>query len=178
MREVPRGDVEGGLQVAEGETVLQQWLNGVRIEHIAHSRAAARFESVGRGLGLAVVVLTAIVGTSLFSTIEQSPSTALKIVAGLLALAASAVAALQTFLGYGERAARHREVAAKYGALRRRLDALTETPPSELRAALEELGTRWDDIEASEPSVPQKLHDAAQRQVRGAGPGPPRERDP
>jgi hypothetical protein len=148
-------------------SVLEQWRNGVRIEHIAHSRAAARFEALGRALGLAVVALTAIVGTSVISTLEASPSTAVKIVAGVLAFAASALAAMQTFLGYAERAASHREVAAKYGTLRRRMDAIEASHPVDLREAMEDLQTRWDDIEASQPSTPQRLHDVARAEVLG-----------
>ena len=41
--------------------------NGLRIEHIAHSRAAVRFSRRGRLLGVPVVVPSALVGTSIAS---------------------------------------------------------------------------------------------------------------
>src|SRR5688572_21035863 len=88
------------------DLLVDQWLNGLRISHIAHSQSAASCELRGRILGVCVVVLSTVVGTAIFSTLESSPSTATKVVAGLLSVAAGVVAALQTFLGFDQRASK------------------------------------------------------------------------
>jgi hypothetical protein len=154
---------------------MEQWRNALRIEHIGHSRMAARCETRGRLLGVVVVVLSAIVATSVFSTLESSPSTALKIVAGMLSVAAGVAAALQTFLGFGDLAGKHRDVAAQYGSLRRQLDAVMATSQDLTHPELDRIRARWDELAAMAPLVPQKLHDEALRTVLGQrGQGAPR----
>ena len=59
------------ISTDRGETsrqvLLTKWRNGLRIEHIAHSRAVVRFGRRGRLLGVPVVVPSALVGTSIVS---------------------------------------------------------------------------------------------------------------
>ena len=156
-------------------TLLAQWHNGLRIAHIAHSRSAATCELRGRVLGIAVVVLSTIVGTAIFSTLESSPSTTVKIVAGLASVGAAVLAALQTFLGLEQRAAKHREVAAAYGTLRRELEtgmalAATGPKPSEL---LDGVRTRWDALDATAPATSNRVYEHATRAVVGSRDGSP-----
>ena len=157
--------------------LLAQWHNGLRIAHIAQSRSAATCELRGRLLGVAVVVLSTIVGTAIFSTLESSPSTAVKIVAGLASVGAGVLAALQTFLGFDQRAAKHREVAAAYGTLRRELETGMAFPDesAELSELMNAVRTRWDAIDAKAPAISRRTYEAATRAVVGARDGrPPR----
>ena len=50
----------------------------------------------------------------------------LQILIGLASVAAAILSSLQTFLGYSERAEKHRLAGAKYGALGRELESLRE----------------------------------------------------
>lgn len=151
------------------EDLLQQWCTGVRIAHVAHEKAAARYDAVGRLLGVVVVVLSTIVGTAIFSTLARSPSTALKVVTGALSTAAAVVAGVQAFLGYPQRAADHREAAMRYGTLRRHLEQLMAFPPDDVTLvakAMEGFAEQWDDVEAAGRPVPQKIWDQATAYVR------------
>ncbi|HEX4806226.1 MAG TPA: SLATT domain-containing protein [Conexibacter sp.] len=150
--------------------VLRRWQHGLRINHMAQYQAAAHCAQLGRGLGLAVVALTTVVGTTLFATLSQSPSNAVKIGAGMLSVAAALCSALQTFLAYPQRQADHHAVGGRYGALRREIETLLAAPPGEpqLAAALQDIRTRWDEIDRSAPAVPPKIFGAAREAVLGS----------
>lgn len=87
----------------------------------AHYLAAEQFGRRHRWLSLPVIILTTVVGTSIFGSLNQNPSTSVKVGAGLLSLVAAVLAALQTHLGYGQRAERHRASGARYRAITRDL---------------------------------------------------------
>lgn len=144
---------------ADPGALLVQWLNGLRIPHITHSRSATTCELRGRALGVAAIVLTTIVGTAIFSTLESSPSNTVKIVAGLTSVGAAVLVALQTFLNLEQRAAKHREIAAAYGALRRELEAGMAFPEqsTELTRLLGDIRRRWDALDAIAPATSEKI---------------------
>ncbi|HEX5375211.1 MAG TPA: SLATT domain-containing protein, partial [Solirubrobacterales bacterium] len=139
--------------------MLRNWQRGLRINHIAHHRAAARDAALGLALGVTVIVLSTIVGTAIFTTLDQSPSTAAKTAVGLLSAAAAVFGALQTFLGFPQRQAAHHEAAVRYGALRREIESVLGLPPGEqeLRQLLLGLRLRWDEIDAGAPAVSQRI---------------------
>jgi hypothetical protein len=93
-------------------------------------------------LGVPTLILTAVVSTSIFASIDSSPSTGWKIAAGLVAGAAAILAALQTFFGFAELGEKHRKAGAAYLALRMRIDNFllrAGTPGADRDAALEKL---------------------------------------
>jgi hypothetical protein len=145
-------------------TFLDEWANGLRIEHTAHRRACARAERLGRVLGIAVVVLTTAVGTAVFGSIEGAPGTGAKVTAGLITMTAAVLAALQTFLGLDARAAVHRETGTRYGSLRRELDEL-RGGAGVTDEALRTIRQRWDDVDATAPPVPPRVYEASRRSV-------------
>jgi hypothetical protein len=155
--------------LGERET-LRDWQRGLRISHIAHHKAAARYAMLGRALGITVVVLSTVVGTAIFTTISQSPSTGAKTIAGLLSVTAAVFGAMQTFLGFPQRQAAHHEAAVGYGALRREIESALGFPQSneELRKLLSDLRIRWDEIDAGAPAVPQRIWDTAIKTVQHA----------
>jgi heme/copper-type cytochrome/quinol oxidase subunit 4 len=159
---------------AESAALVTQWHKGLRIAHIAQSRSAAACELRGALLGVAVIILTTIVGTAIFSTLASSPSTAVKIVAGLASVGAGVLAALQTFLGLDKRAAKHREVAAAYGALRRELETSMAFPDESTRGRelLDDVRRRWDALDATAPVTSQRIHRFATRAVAGSPTAP------
>ena len=146
-----------------------QWVNGLRVEHIAHSKTASSFASRGRALGVATIVLSALVGAGIFSALGAEPSTWVRVTAGLCSFLAAALAGAQTFLKYPELAESHRRAAASFGAIRRDLEAeLTAPKPSQKR--LETVRQRWNALEESVPPVPPRMHKAALRRVKPARP--------
>jgi hypothetical protein len=107
-----------------GELVLA-WLRRARESQLSHYAMANRLAKRNLWMGVPVIVITAMVGTSAFASIvtELIPLWAKIAVGGASGLAA-VLAALQTFFKFSERAERHKTFAAKFGAVRRELEAL------------------------------------------------------
>jgi hypothetical protein len=107
--------------------VLDDWYQRVAATQRAHYLSA---DSLGRKkywLGIPAVVLSTLVGTSVFATIQKQPSLTMQICVGLASVLAALLTSLQTFLGYSERAEKHRLAGAKFGALGRELEMLRAT---------------------------------------------------
>jgi hypothetical protein len=103
-------------------------------------------------------VLSTLVGTSVFATVQKQPELWLQITVGLASIAAALLASLQTFLGYSERAEKHRIAGAKYGDLGRELEQLhaSDTPPSD--EAISEVRKRLDDLAVESPNNPVPIY--------------------
>jgi hypothetical protein len=141
----------------------------------AQYRAALAADRWHYLVGLPAVVLGAVVSTSIFATIESSPSTAARIVAGLLGLAATGLASAQTFFNFSGRAKEHRAAGAQYGDVRRRCEQTlfeyrTIADPAEkivfARQQYPELLDRLADLAATSPDVANKYWDRAQEDNR------------
>ena len=148
--------------------LLKKWHGAIRVCHKAHIRSAAFMNRRNRLLGILVVVLTAIVGTSVFATLDSSPRTEAKILVGILSVTAAVLGGLQTFLNYGEKEVAHKEAAQKYGSLRREIEeflaqSLTITsPPADF---VTQIRTRWDQIDSDTPSLSQRLYDRVAKSI-------------
>ena len=131
-------------------------------------------------LGAPVVIATAIVGTSIFATLSENPEIWLKILAGMVSLAATILAVLQTFFKFSELAEKHKLAGANYGMLRREIDLfllrygdkgpeLRDEALNELMAIAESIGQ----LAKESPDLSDELYDEGVRyysqQVRVAG---------
>ncbi|SPB17126.1 hypothetical protein NOV72_04330 [Caballeronia novacaledonica] len=107
------------------------WIRRARESQIRHYTMADRLTRCGRRLGLGVIGITAVTGTSAFlSLVAAAVSPDVRVVIGMTSLSAAVLASLQTFLRYSERAELHRRAGAQYGAVRRRLEAIHAADPS------------------------------------------------
>ena len=143
--------------MATKEQLLKEWYVRIGIAQKAHQYSVESFEGRSRWLGIPTIVLTTIVGTSVFAALgKQGVETWLQIVVGLLSVGAAVLASLQTFLGYSERAERHRVAAAKYGALGRELETFLESPQHTTDETIAELRKRLDAmaLESVNPPIP------------------------
>jgi len=148
--------------------MIQEWQVGVRIFHAGHSKAAAHYSRMHRWLGIPVIILTAVVGTTAFATLESATSLLIQILVGMLSVSASVLAGVQTFLNFAERSDRHRAAALKYGALRRQIEVALATGPGEnttLRDFTEAFRGEWDTADKEAPVLPQRFFGAASNQV-------------
>jgi Protein of unknown function (DUF4231) len=148
--------------------LLKQWLVGIRIAHIQQFLASNHSEKMNRRLGVPTVVLGALVGTSVFANLEVDPDVWVKIVIGLLSIASAVLAALQTFMVYGEKTSNHKTSAIKYGKLRRELEqyiaARVETNQTD-EAFMRDFRNLWDEVDEAAPTTAQAFHQAAREQV-------------
>jgi conflict system pore-forming effector with SLATT domain len=102
--------------------LIPEWYRRVAVTQYAHYLSADHFGARKYWLGVPAVLLSTLVGTSVFATIERQPELWLQIAVGLSSVAAALLASLQTFMGYTERAEKHRMAGARYGALGRELE--------------------------------------------------------
>ena len=138
--------------------LIEEWYRRVSVTQAAHYYSAGNFSSRKYFMGVPTVILTTLVGTSVFAAIQKQPDYWLQILVGLASVAAALLSGLQTFLGDAERSEKHRTAAAKYGALGRELECfrvrsneITEEDLRVLRKALDELA-----IES--PNIPLKTY--------------------
>jgi hypothetical protein len=147
--------------LATPQQVLDDWYKRVAITQRAHYLSADYFGTRKYWLGIPAVVLSTLVGTSVFATIQKRPEVWLQIAVGLGSVAAALLASLQTFLGYSERAEKYRIAGAKYGSLGRELEQLraSGTPLSDQN--MSEVRKRLDDLAVESPNNPLSIYNKA-----------------
>ena len=149
----------------EPNPLIVAWYQRAHVVLAAHHVAAGHFDRLHYWLGIPAVIVSAVVGTTVFATLQSNPHVAIQILVGLGSVLAAVLTSLQTFLRYSERAEKHRVAGVRYGALMRELEqALILCPhESELKAFLNDVRIRWDRLNEETPTMPQKIW----RQVNG-----------
>ncbi|MGF6770887.1 hypothetical protein P3T18_003366 [Paraburkholderia sp. GAS199] len=156
------------------DQLLLKWIRRARESQMSHYDMADLLSSRDRRIGWLATALTAFVGTAVFASLnEATVSPALRIFVGLVSVTAAVSSALQTFLRYAERAEKHRAAGARYGAVRRRLEAVFSGDRDArdghyLTAIRDEL----DRLAEDSPNVPPEVFYRTQRTLSGE-----RERD-
>lgn len=147
------------------EELVLAWLRRARESQLSHYEMADRLGRRNLWIGIPVMVITTAVGTSAFASVlsELVPLWA-KVVVGAASVLAAVLAALQTFFKFTERAERHKTFGAKFGAVRRELEALHASG----RAAQEQsfvnvLREKLDRLAEEAPSVPAEVFAHIQR---------------
>lgn len=135
-----------------------------------HYDAAKRADARSRILGISSAALGAIVGTSIFATVQSSPSADWRVTAGTLVTAAALLGALQTFLDYAGRATEYRSAGAAYGRLRREFDMFllkisTSRDRPQLMENLSVLCSHIDELGQQSPLIPPRSYRAGLRQL-------------
>jgi hypothetical protein len=148
--------------------LAERYRSVVKGSNRGHYTAAERAETRSRTLG------GAIVGTSIFATIQSSPSLSWRITPGILVTGAAILGALQTFLDYAKRAAEYRTAGAAYGRLRREFDIfLLGISGSKDRVQLIEnlsvLCRHIDELGQQSPLIPPSSYKAARRRLSRSG---------
>ena len=111
-------------------------------------------------LGVPVVVLTAIVGTSIFASVSGGgAAVGVRIAAGTISLIAGALASIQTFLRFGARSEQHRVAAERWAAVRREIEktrALTAEEVGDPKQLLDHIQARMDEVAQKSPAMPKR----------------------
>jgi hypothetical protein len=146
--------------------LLEQWRRGIRTAHVGHTRAATVFAGRARALGVGATLATAVVGTTLFSSLSASPDPRLVTFAALGSVVAVILTAMQTFLNYGDLVTGHRAAASAYGDLRRRIEQLLVFgDPAQLREPMAEIAATWTKLEQDSTDIPRPFYEYAQKWV-------------
>jgi hypothetical protein len=153
------------------EALLSKWMRRAREAQTSHYDMADRLNRFHRRLGVLVILITTLIGTSAFlSLVAAAFDPSLRVIVGLTSVTAAVLAALQTFFRYAEDAERHRTAAARYGAVRRKLEAVYAGDADArdghyLRALRDEL----DRLAIDSPNVPPDLFRRTQAKLSKAG---------
>ena len=139
------------------EQLLDDWYQRVRVTQVAHYVSADHFGKRKYLLGIPAVILSALVGTTVFASLQSQPELWLQITVGLASVAAALLTSLQTFLGYSERSEKHRIAGAKYGAVGRELEFL-KTQTNIDTEIIAKLKKELDVLAEESPNNPKKIY--------------------
>lgn len=137
----------------------------------AHYLAADHHAALNRYLGLPVIVITAVVGTTIFGTLSSDPSPGWKIATGVVSLTGTILSALQTSLGFAQTAEKHKAAGETYKAVRRQFslfrlkyEGASEDQHPEAFSEFEKIVLSLNDIPKEFPTVPDRFYDKAKRE--------------
>ena len=128
------------------------WKTQIEAYQIAHDKEAKQLESRHYWVGLPATIFAAVAGTTLFTEL-QDPR--VKMLVGVIGLAAAVLAAVQTFLSLAKRAEQHRSAAAQLGAVKREIEIIQEWQPAsaEAKQMAEDMNKRLTEIQNGAPTV-------------------------
>ena len=142
--------------------LLEDWDKRAAASSETHYALAGQLAGRNIQLGVPVVVLTTIVGTSVFATLQEEVTTTWRIAVGTISVIAAVLASVQTFLRFAERAEQHRAAAENWAAIRREIAQKRALHPEYLAARgdpqkyLDELRKRIDQVSAQSPEMGEK----------------------
>jgi hypothetical protein len=138
--------------------LLDDWHLRATAAQFGHLAQAEQTRRKSIWLGLPVVIMTTLVGTSAFATFNGNSSPEAKILVGVISIAAAVLASIQTFLGYSQVAERHRIAATRYANTRRAIElALTRHDA----AAVDGIRSEMDKVGGASPQIGSRDWDRA-----------------
>jgi hypothetical protein len=143
--------------------ILVEWRDRADVASKTHFAVANRLSSLNLILGIPVVVLTTLVGTSVFATLQQALSTIVRIFAGFAIVLAAVLASLQTFLSSAERAEKNWAAAEAWAAIRREITEMLALHPANIAASdnpqqyLDKLRARMDEVAKESPGMSNRI---------------------
>lgn len=148
--------------------VLEDWRQRAEDSQYTHYRCAQYYESRHKILGGIVAGISAFVATSIFATLQQnidaSSSLAPRIFIGMISILAAILASLQTFLGFAEKAEKHRTAGANYGSIQREIQEALANCPQDTGGFFRVLRGKFDDFAKQSPTIPKRLWDRVHKE--------------
>ena len=146
-------------------SLLEDWHARATTAQFGHQTRSVATRRLYILLGVPVVALTTLVGTSVFATFNETPSQLAKFLVGTISILAAVLAGIQTFLSYGQLTERHRTAAARYASCRRTIEvALAKHDAS----AVERIRVELDKVGAASPQIGDKVWQASAVQAEDA----------
>jgi branched-subunit amino acid transport protein len=138
-----------------GTALLKTWLKRARESAFAHYAEAQRCSIRHYFVGIPACVLSAIVATTVFASLDASQTidTNYKIVIGMISVITSVLTALQTFLRFSEKADQHRSIAGKYSSIRRRIEQILVFGSRIDYDSVDRIRKELDELAATAPDV-------------------------
>jgi len=146
------------------KSLIYEWGRRNLVALEAHYDAARFFSRRNYWIGIPAIIFAAIVGTSVFATLEREVDIYIKLIVGMISIIAAVLSALQTFLKYSDRADRHRRTGARYAAIKREIEQLLTWSEEDLRESSKSIDTlrmQIDELSIEAPEVPERILVAA-----------------
>ena len=151
--------------------IIKQWHFRNHRVQLAHYESARRLQRRHLMLGVPAIMLSTIVGASVFATLSKQTDQQvfdvlglftigaphLRLVLGFLSVTAAVLTGLQTFLKLSELAEKHRLAGARFANLKHRIEMLASFPPptdAETKATLENIEAAWSKLREDSPTLP------------------------
>ena len=153
------------------------------LEHRVHSYRAAHFAASDHlrllhyVLGFLLILVSAVVSSSILQASNANPSKTLTLTAGALSIVIVVLTSIQTTFKLGERGEAHQSAADGFGRIERRLRIFIERDHSDLTKAWDELTAIANDVgnvETGAPGFYRRTYNAARRDIAAqaaSGPG-------
>lgn len=140
--------------------LLRKWYVRIRAAQTGHYRQSIQYRRLHLLLGIPVVVFSAVVGTTVFATLnDASTSTPVKIILGTTSMLTAAIASLQTFLNYDSLSEKHLSAASKLSAIKKEIEekTITLTTDEDLTAFIEHVRVRWTGVTDEYPQISDRI---------------------
>jgi hypothetical protein len=144
-----------------GKELLLFWLLHAHKGRDRHDKAARRNDKFFYWLGVPAVIISAVVGTSIFATLDEQVGSEFKVILGLVSIASAILLSLQTFANFGSRAESHRLTGVKYKNVIRELEQIFAGQLEQYQddaEFLDKLRNRLDALETEAPIVPESIY--------------------
>ena len=140
--------------------IFEEWDRRVSRAVEVHYESAKKLQRHHYILGIIALIIVTMLGASKDLKIEGKYSWICSLFYYLISVTAAILVGLQTFLKYGERAEKHKEVASNYGAMRRQIEHLAKKTfeNNETREeCINNLRKEWDALSKSSPPANSKV---------------------
>jgi hypothetical protein len=148
--------------------LLREWKERAWRFSAAHHKAAVHYHRMHLALGIPVVLVTAVLGTSAVSSMQDKDvGSPMQIGVVFLAVCAAILAGLQTFLNYGETSERHRRAGSGWESLRWTLEGKIVTYyGDDDKTVLQDIRARMESLQKESPTIPDWIWRLAVNHVR------------
>lgn len=151
------------------KTLISDWRKAIRTAQIAHYECATSAEMRNSVLGILVVIISTVVGTSVFASLAENPEIWIKILIGVMSVLAAILSSIQTFLKYAEQAEFHRISAVKFSALQKEIEQKAAFPPSDENETdkwISSFREKWDTLTQESPTARKKIWDSVRARIK------------
>ena len=152
------------------------------LEHRVYSYRAAHFAASDHLrllhyiLGFLLILVSAVVSSSILQASNSDPSKSLTVTAGVLSIVIVVLTSIQTTFKLGERGEAHQSAADGFGRIERRLRIFVERDHPDLTKAWDELTAIANDVgnvETGAPGFYRRTYNAARREMADQAPSRP-----
>ncbi|MBT6096482.1 MAG: SLATT domain-containing protein [Rhodospirillaceae bacterium] len=162
--------------------LLAHWRRNCLRSAIGNYDAASKYKQMNYRLGMPAIVLSTIVGTSVFAALSEEVNSAtsfqvfggnisfqlIQVGVGVMSVLAAALGALQTFFKWGELSSKHQSAAAEYNAAKRYIDQLLarqEGGKGVKDSEINYVRQQMDTLSRDTPELPASIWKSARNQV-------------